>query len=151
MEFLVAYFFFVWYIFLISFHHISTVTVGGVGWSIVCLFFGTAPSLTPRLYHCRRTDVLTIAPAAPQTPYDHCYRHHNTCRRCLIIDSPVNPPLKYFRHGSIAVSVAATAALSLSPHHCPHHCAHRAATALQPPLMLHHNLHTTDNAALQLP
>ena len=67
-----------------------TVTVGGVGWSVVRLFFGTIPSSPLWIYHHLYTAVLTVAPVAPQSTYNHRY-----CRCCQIITTPGNPPLKY--------------------------------------------------------
>ena len=69
-----------------------TVTVGGVGWSVVSFFFCTAPYFSLRLYRRRRTAVLTIAPTVPQPP-----------------------PARHNHHMKTTTSAATPAAAELSP------------------------------------
>ena len=84
-----------------------TVTVGGVGWSVV----GFLLALLHRRHFGRRNTIHTVALAATQPPYDHRYR------RRQIITTPGDPPLKYFRRRSIAVSTAPYLPLRLYRRH----------------------------------
>ena len=124
------------------------VTIGGVRWSGVYLFFGTDPSSPPRLYCHHRTAFLTIAPAAPQMP-PMCHNCHTTTTDASAIPAAaakLSPPLLMRR---LHIATLAPLPLPNAPTFPPHlYCCCRtdlldvAVTAPQLPLPLRKR-HTT--------
>ena len=129
-----------------------TVTVGGVGWSVLPFFFVTAQSLPPWIYRRRCTAVFTIATAAPQMLPPR-RNHHTTTTTSVTIPTAsaqlLPPPeihrfnivaaapspllqLHLFHRGSIVIALP----LSLTLHSPCCNCRRRFATAIFPPLPL---------------
>ena len=129
------------------------VTVCGVGWSVVCFFFGTAPYLPPWLYRRRQTAVLTVTSLTPQLPLlCRKYRQSSTATAAAISDTATklsSPP------SSLSLNIAAAYPSPLSLLHIHHRgfIAIAAIALLLSPLLppFRNGLTTTDNAASQPP
>ena len=125
------------------------VTVCGVGWSVVCFFFGTAPYLPPWLYRRRQTAVLTVTSLTPQLPLlCRKYRQSSTATAAAIpaFTAELSSPPSIF-----CFLIATVAPLPLSRLQLRHRGSNTAVAPLFSPLgPSRRNCHTTTAISAKL-